>query len=518
MNVGSVFDVPNGRYYLGQHGESVLNGGVAYFTGVAGRGNTFKSTLMHYMVLAILDRYKSATSNVYDTEMSLTNERMYQLAQHLPRIAGVDLEREDRLLITDSTVMMGEGWFDALKDFGTELVSKENYKANVRTTPFLNTDQGGFVTAMKPLISEVDSLSMLTTSNTQDVFDDVKIGDKETNISAMTDARIKTQLINQLPAFTAAHGIYVLMSAHVGKQHRMDTRGPPPPKQLQYLKGDASFKNVPEKFSFLPNNLYYVHNVAVMQSADKTSEYPKNRDDKQDNDTDLQLLTVQNLRAKNGPTGMPVEIVVSQKEGLLMGLTEFNLLKNLDRYGLGGNVQNYYLELLPNVALSRTTIRGKLERDDKLKRAMEITAELAYMYHIGYRTENTIEKADFLEEELDRDLSCTAKELYEDLKAKGYDWDVLLNTRGFWVFKEDEEGYPPFLSTMDLLRMRAGLYHPYWLPPLEKVSPCKTTKEEVGLRHVDNSPTATAVKKVTNSDIKKKVKEITDALNTTVSA
>lgn len=468
LNVGSVFDIPNGRYYLGKHGESILNGGVAYFTGVGGRGNTFKSTLMHYMTLAILDRYSSAECNIYDTEMSLTNERMYQLAQHMPNIAGVDLEAEDRLLITDSTAMMGEEWFDALKELASDRVSKDNLKSNTRTTPFVDRENGGFFTAVRPTVVEIDSLSMLTTSAVKQVFDKAEIGDSSTNMSAMSDARIKTQMLNQFPAFTAAHGVYILTSAHVGKQHVLDKYAPPA-KQLMFLKGDNAFKNVPEKFSFLTNNLYFVHSAEILLNADKSGcEFPKDSDDKRKGDTDLQLLTVQNLRAKSGPTGMPIEVIVSQSEGVLMGLTEFNLIKSLGRFGLEGNMQNYTLALLPSVALSRTTIRGKLDKDKKLRRAMEITAELAYMYNFGYRTENTVEKPDVLNEDeiLDRDLACTAKELYEDLKAKGYDWDVLLNTRGYWVFEEDAAGELPFLSTMDLLRMRAGLYHPYWHPPL----------------------------------------------------
>lgn len=459
LNVGSVFDLPNGRYYVGEHGESILNGGVAYFTGITGKGNTFKSTLMHHMLLTILDRYSCTDSNIYDTEMSLTNERMYQLAAHMPFIGGVDLEMEGRMLITDSTVMMGEQWFDALKAF-----AEEKAKSKVVTTPFMNREQGGFFTSIRPTAVEIDSLSMLTTSSIQAMFDENEVGDKATNISALTDARIKTQMLNQFPAFTAANGVYIMASAHVGKQHKLDPHAPPS-RQLQFLKGDNAFKNVPEKFTFLTNNLYFVHSAEVLLNADKSgTEFPKDGDDKRKGDTDLQLLTVQNLRAKNGPTGMPIEVIVSQNEGVHMGLTEFNLIKSLGRFGLEGNNINYQLALLPGVALSRTTIRKKLDENPKLRRAMEITAELAYMFHFGYRTENTVEKLPSMEEELDRDLSCTAKELFDDLKAKGYDWDVLLNTRGYWVFKEDEAGRPPFLSTMDLLRMRAGLYRPYWLP------------------------------------------------------
>lgn len=505
LNVGSLFDIPNGRFYIGKNGESILNGGVAFFTGVAGKGNTFKSTIMHYMLLSILNRYGSSTSNIYDTEMSLTNERMYGLAKAMPYIGGVDLEAEDRMLITDSTAMMGEVWFDALKAFGAEVVSKENLKRNTLTTPFVDRENGGFFTSLKPMVVEIDSLSMMTTSAVKDVFDNNEIGNSSTNITALRDAAIKTQMLNQLPSFTAAHGVYVMMSAHVGKQHQLDPRAPPS-KQLHFLKGSQAFKNVPEKFTFLPNNLYFVHSAEILQQKnDKTCEFPKSTDDKHTGDTDLQLLTVQNLRAKSGPTGMPIEIIVSQNEGVLMGLSEFNLLKSLDRFGLEGNMQNYQLALLPGVALSRTTIRGKLDTNEQLRRAMEITAELAYMYHFGYRTENTIEKTGGEEEQLDRDLSCTAKELYDDLAAKGYDWNTLLDTRGYWVFQEDEKDRKPFLSTMDLLRMRAGLYHPFWM----KNKPTPATQ-------VEAAAGTTTSKKVSPAEIAKAVKKIAASLSGSV--
>ena len=49
-----------------------------------------------------------------------------------------------------------------------------------------------------------------------------------------------------------------------------------------------------------------------------------------------------------------------------------------------------------------------------------------------------------------------------DIKALGYDWKELLATRSWYTFFNEKHPVP-FLSTMDLLRMRAGLYHPYWM-------------------------------------------------------
>lgn len=463
LNIGSIWDLPNGRYYIGQNGESILNGGLSFYTGVGGKGNTFKSTVMHDQLLTAMDRYASAQANVFDTEMSLTNERMYQLAARKDNIGGVDLEAEGRMLITDNTVMMGDEWFEAVKSYAAERQGKDQIKTYQRTTPFIDRQSGKLFQSLSPLICEVDSLSMMVTSALQGILDKAEIGNSGTNTAALRDAAVKTQMLNQLPTLTAKYNVFMMHSAHVGKQHQLDPYAPPA-RQLNTLKGQNAFKNVPEKFTFLPNNLYYVHSVEILlNKGDKAPEFPKDRDDKMAGDNDLQQLIIQNLRAKSGPTGMPMPVIVSQSEGVQRSLTEFVQIRDFNRFGLGGNLQNYHLEIYPNVNLSRTTIRSKLNGDAKLRRAMEITWELAYMYYVGYRTEETLEPLAGEEETLDRDLAVTAKELYDGLIAKGYDWDQLLNTRGYWMYLEDEkEDTLPFLSTMDLLRMHAGLYQPKW--------------------------------------------------------
>ena len=135
-------------------------------------------------------------------------------------------------------------------------------------------------------------------------------------------------------------------------------------------------------------------------------------------------------------------------------MTEFHYIKSCNRFGLGGNDRNYYLELIPDVKLSRTTIRQKTESDMKLRRAMNITSEMCQIYN--YMS-------------LDQKYKCTPAQLYQELKDKGYDWDLILSkTRGWWtLIGEHEDTY--FLSTMDLLRMRIGEYVPYWYPEKDKI-------------------------------------------------
>lgn len=447
LNIGCLLDVVSGNYIIGKNGESILVGGLAPLTGIGGRGNTFKSTLAHFMMLSVLNRYHCSNALVYDTENSLQISRLYELAQAMDFIGGVDLEAEKRLMVTDSTVYKGEELWSLTKQ---TLEAKLNDKKTRLTTPFVDRD-GTMMQHLLPTIFECDSFSQWSSSSVEKIQEG-DVGSSERNIESLRGSMAKNQLLMETPSLSGRTGAYMIFTAHMGDDLALDPYAPPA-KKLTFLKNKVKFKNVPEKFTFLMNNCWYCfHAEALVNQTTKAAEYPRDSDDNQKKgDTDLMRVSVMQLRGKSGGTGLILEFVVSQAEGILRGLTEFNYIKIMNRYGLGGNDRNYYLELVPEISLSRTTVRSKIDESPKLQRALEITSEMCQIQY--YMTE------------LDDSFICSPKELYDDLKAKGYDWDVLLDTRGYWVFEENK--HPKnFLSTMDLLRMRAGLYHPFWMESL----------------------------------------------------
>ena len=140
-----------------------------------------------------------------------------------------------------------------------------------------------------------------------------------------------------------------------------------------------------------------------------------------------------------------------------MGLSEFVYCQGYNYYGISdrdGNSAkgkpNFRLDLFPQQNLSRRTIRSLLETDPGLTRAMGITAEMCMMRNLWH--------------DLEEGLLCTPAELYNDLLKKGYDWEILLDTRGFWLPLEETGPHAKrnFLSTMDLLNMRATDWKPKW--------------------------------------------------------
>ena len=65
----------------------------------------------------------------------------------------------------------------------------------------------------------------------------------------------------------------------------------------------------------------------------------------------------------------------------------------------------------------------------------------------------------------------TPQELYDGIKARGYDWDQLLDTTPCWNFLDFEKvAEKKRLTTVDLIRMHLGLYHPFWMKDKPKAA------------------------------------------------
>lgn len=457
FNVGACMDIPTGNYVIGPNGEHILNGGMAHVNSIAGPGNTFKSEILNQLYFAVLGRYRCSTGAMYDTENSMTYSRLARAARTQHQMKTFDFKMQecrDRLKLTQSADILGDDYFEAIKEYHDERV--RNSKKLLKKTPFYD-ERFEQISIMPPFLVGIDSLTEFKVSSVQEkLVDKNNIGESGANTQFMKDGAAKTQLITQLPNIGARAGMYFFMVAHIGMKIEMDQYAPKAPK-LAHSRSGTSTKGVPEKFSFINNNLLEIYDAKPLynSSSDKSAKYPKSETDRANGVVDLSYVTAVLTRNKNGPSGVRIDFVVSQSEGLQPTLTEFHFLKNED-YGFVGNAQNYALHLYPDVKLSRTTVRAKIDEDPLLCRAIELTTHLRQM-EVYWRG-------------LDPNVHVHPEVLYKDLAAKGYDWNKLLNTRGYWVFEEDEDKELPYLSAMDLLQMRLGNYHPVWYGDLPKVA------------------------------------------------
>lgn len=452
INIGAGLDIPTGQYVKGKHGESVLLAGLGPVTAVVGRGNMFKSTILHFMKLSAMNRIFSTvptSSNTYDTEVNIQETSLERFITRFEYLYPLDILSSGIWLITDKTVYYANKWYEDLKDFLKEKMKMA--KDYTVETPFLSRDRANPLKVVVPTFSELDSFSEFETEDVAEMQNKNELGDSGGLTIHMRQGLSKTRFLMDVPNLFGSSNNYLLMTAHMGTDIQVATSpyAAPPAKVLQHMKQGEKIKGVTGKFFFLMNNCWHAYRASVMINKDtKGPIYPRNVKENMIRDTDLNLVSMLQMRSKFGQSGYTLDLIVSQTEGVLPSLTEYHYIKENDYFGFGGSDRGHYLELLPDVSLSRTTVRSKIDSDAKLRRALNITSELCQM-HQYYRYM--------------ADILCTPKELYEGLIKLGYDWNFILEkTRGWWCF-DDKKNPLLFLSTLDLVNIYRGTYVPYWM-------------------------------------------------------
>ena len=146
------------------------------------------------------------------------------------------------------------------------------------------------------------------------------------------------------------------------------------------------------------------------------------------------LVTFHGLRNKTGLSGIPLDLVISQASGILWGLSHWYFLNSRDDQGLVRKGANYTLDFYPDVSIMRTTVRDLLMEDKRLARAVELQAEIYLMYNF--------------KDEIGNKYRMNASDIREKVISQGYDWEKILDSRGYWLFKEEEDMLqpPPYLK------------------------------------------------------------------------
>ena len=469
LPVGCGFDVVLGEFVEGIHGESILVGGMPVLGGISGPGNVGKSTTAIFTIASALDKllegikwgnpelYKQLPEmvNHYDPENNVSRSRLISLTKNFKNLKDEDMV--NRLWVTsDGTVLNGSEWFKATHAFTEMKADPKNRKKLELPMPWLNNAKTGCATIPFPTFLLLDSMSDFRTEASKETMEDLLAG-KGGDTLYLRLANYKYTMMSWFQDMAPASGTFMTFTAHIGDIKNMQS-GPGPKvdkRPLKNYKADKEAKHIPRNWNTALLSIHDAQSDRNLFDKDGT-EYP-------DPDTavevgnaidqDLKEVTFKQLRGKTGMSGMSLTIVISQREGVLEGLTNFHRIKTNDRFGITGNNTHYVLDLCPDVKISRTTVRKKLKDIPKLARAAEITSDLLLM-QMSMRCALPPEY-----------LMITPQKLYDDIKALGYDWDMILEkTRGWHTVYNDAPNHElKFLSTLDLLKMRVGKYKPFWL-------------------------------------------------------
>jgi hypothetical protein len=455
--VGAGFDILNGTYYKGIHRQNVLSGGFSYILGIAAKGNVGKSTLAEWFMYTAMGRVTSWTFETpsagifYDTEINKNEPRMTELQMAVKVLCNRDLFSAGRFSLTNKVQYSGNKFFDMIKDW---LDGKRKDRKNSFDTPFM--DRGGktHFKMFVPTFCAVDSLTDFDTDDMDAVRDKTELGTGAQNILNMRAGLVKTNFLSELPRVTIQANNYTVLVAQIGKNTDIGASPHAPPRQqLKNLPSGEALKGATSKFTFATHDCWWIEQSDKYWDDDLKPEYPIDPKTARPKDSDLQLTKLKQLRSKGGPSGVLHEILVSQKTGVLPELSEFHYLRSRKRWGMevsGGGGSIMAMHLYPGVTATRNTVRAKIDEDPLFCRALNFTMEMKQMEeHWSWVTEEG--------------WFVAPDELHKGLTARGYDWTVLLQTRGYWCLGESPI---PELSTIDLWRMYHGGYHPYWYDKL----------------------------------------------------
>ena len=466
LNVGGGLDLITGVMMKGKYGEDIIVGGFSNLQGEMGNPNSHKTTIALWMAFSALDTVAYSYMSelvLYDAEGTLRVERINELSK---RYKYLNRDEDNNVIMNFSNIgrEVPEEWFD--KTFSKYIKNKRESKEYEIEIEFIKDPNTNKTLVVKlPTVTLLDTITMFDPSTTTDSILEVGSNEGKNKTFGLNNNKFKTDVMSTMTASTLRTNTYALIVAHVGDNINMDTNpyGPKQRKQIDSLASNEKIKGVPSNYTRILTSLWQATSKKFLNNpVTMLAEYPLNNgQDKVKNE--LQLITLKQHRSKDNMSDVFVQLIVSQKEGVLPHLSQFHYLKE-EKYGFEGNKLSYALVLYPECKIGRTTVRPKIDEDPKLRRALELTSDYlqlqTYYPHYG-----------------DLGYFCTLEELYKDIDALGYDWNKILTlTRNWWTPKQYTSELK-YLNILNLLKIRKGLYEYHELLSLiskEKTDVIKT--------------------------------------------
>lgn len=419
LNTGTIFDLATGVYVPGKDGKMYLNGGLAMSNGISGRTQTYKSSVALGYTSRVLNNYQSAEAYIYDSEMTLPENRLDQVSG----VSGTKFG--NRVVMYDKSQLGLEELFDTLKDMAAEKEAQK--KELIRETPFIDVD-GKFIKSWTPTIVAIDSFSAARSSKDSLVYDKVELGDSKTNMAAMNDGKIKTEFINQLPYMFGTKGIYFVLTAHIGNNPKLDPYAPVI-KEVPMMASNDKLKHVGTQFQYLLSNLIQTRKTSLLQDKDKKCLYPHDFS----SDIELQEINAIICRCKLNASGAQINHISSQFNGLQEWLEYYHLIKGSPL--VEGTVRQKLA--ITDHEFNRKNIRSIIATEPKFRRALEILGQFIYVRNNWNIPE--IHKLGYVE---------FAKKLNASPQLR----DDILSSTGIWSFN-DEPQDKQYMSLLDIIKL-----------------------------------------------------------------
>lgn len=430
-NTGTLFDLATGRYVPGVDGNMYINGGYApHINSIVGPNGAFKSTMANALLMRSLGIYGDAEAIIEDTENSLDKDK--------PRATGMAEDLYDATIENRIVWLKGIDYnLDDLHQLIKKVCNKKeaNRKEYIVDTPFFDNLTGKALKMWKPTYVFIDSLTELTAATEEDMLESEKSKSiSEANTLMMADGNKKTVFIHTMRRLCQKYGIVLICTGHFDKVMQIDMYNPTP-KDTTFSPKDWKTKGCGSKLKFLAS-IYARTQAALLLDSSKEPLYACGNGPSKD----VLEISLTLERCKTANAGEMLPFVATQSLGLLNTVTNYHYLRLHDYFGLNGNKMKQQPFLIPDLTISRNTIRELGESNYQLRRALEIAAQYCYIRN-NWNTQDYPVRFDMEPQKIFDTLNSD--------KNKNVISDIL-NSRGYWTYTKNEHPYMDLFRVLEL--------------------------------------------------------------------
>jgi len=447
INYSYIFDQLNGEDVKGVNGRYYLNGGMTPNNAVVGGSNTQKSGKLALMMSRVLARIKPSAGFLFDIEKTFAVSRVADAINR--EIGDSDYFKhhilDQRFFYLSGNEYDGTDVHNFFKEKNAMIKEEAKKNKNLKIdTPFLANDGVSAVKMFPPLIPMIDSGTEMGFSKAMKDFQEGDVdegGAKKTR--DMVIGNLRRIVHTDADSLGAEVGMYQVWTAQV--EDIINMTGQPLEKQTTFLRQGKKISG-PKSMKKLPAlGVEIIRGAPLKNGQEWLYPDPYGKDEFFDADgkasPDLMEYFVSPYRNKNGISGGHTSFIGSQHLGIQEDLTAYHNLKKHKFFGYDSdNPRGHSLVIYPGSRLGRTTIRGQINEDLCLRRALCITYQ--YMNKMKYDLT------------LDQKYRMTIEDFYEKI-GKLMDWEWILNeTVDYWFINDDIK--KTTLSTFELMRIAVG--------------------------------------------------------------
>lgn len=430
FNTGTMFDLWTGKLIKGYDGKYYINGGVSNLTYLFhGRTNSYKSTTVDSLISNLLSIYTDMNAVILDTENHKLDVGRYD------ELAPNDAIVSDRIIIPEKLYI--SEILQRILDIDAE--RSKDKKDLIIESPFVNF-KGERIKSYILLPVFIDSLTELESKAEKEALRKHELEDSKLRMMWMNDGLRKKLLSRAIAACCVDSGLAFFGSAHTGEEKDLENPMSKPKKQTMYMKQGEKIKGMPKSTTFNAQILIETSASPAINQTTKLPEYGGEFEQK----TNLNELSLFIQKGKNNVSGIACEMMVTQKKGIEVELSNFNFAKKDFTDGILYSGQGRSIAapcFMPDQKTTKNTVRASLKESYELRRAYDLIAQIKYIKMFYDRKDIPVPIDDI-------DLNKACEKLLSSDKTAVQD---ILNSRGYWTYLPDDRQYMSAYDVLDIL-------------------------------------------------------------------